>query len=106
MASILGKFQLVFYFLLIQKHFYSTWLSTSHALMANEGEDRRISTNAQYLAPNVKQLKYELDTAMLVHGSDKYGHFGLYVGGKSDLDSVALLKQKELDELYRKTAGQ
>jgi len=57
------------------------------------------------LAPHVRQTKHDLDTAMLVRGIDQYGHFGLDVGAKSDLDPVALLKQKELEELYRKTAG-
>ena len=73
--------------------------------MANKSDDRRIGLNVQYLAPHVRQTKHDLDTAMLVRGIDQYGHFGLDVGAKSDLDPVALQKQKELEELYRKTAG-
>ena len=86
-----------------QASFHHGW--TLHASMANKSDDRRIGLNVQYLAPHVKQTKHNLDTAMLVRGVDKYGHFGLDVGAKSDLDPTALLKQKELEELYRKTAG-
>ena len=86
-----------------QASFHHGW--TLHASMANKSNDRRIGLNVQYLAPHVRQTKHDLDTAMLVRGIDQYGHFGLDVGAKSDLDPVALLKQKELEELYRKTAG-
>tara|TARA_B100000989_G_scaffold296869_1_gene281079 strand:- start:1970 stop:2755 length:786 start_codon:yes stop_codon:yes gene_type:complete len=86
-----------------QASFHHGW--TLHASMANKSDDRRIGLNVQYLAPHVKQTKHNLDTAMLVRGVDKYGHFGLDVGAKSDLDPTSLLKQKELEELYRKTAG-
>ena len=86
-----------------QASFHHGW--TLHASMANKSEDRRIGLNVQYLAPHVKQTKHDLDTAMLVREVDKYGHFGLDFGAMSDLDPAALLKQKELEELYRKTAG-
>ena len=86
-----------------QASFHHGW--TLHASMPNKSDDRRIGLNVQYLAPHVRQTKHDLDTAMLVRGIDQYGHFGLDVGAKSDLDPVALLKQKELEELYRKTAG-
>ena len=43
--------------------------------------------------------------ALLPRGVDKYAQFGSDVGAKTDLNPVALFRQKELDELYRKTAG-
>ena len=86
-----------------QASFHHGW--TLHASMANESDDRRIGLNVQYLAPHVKQTKHNLDTAMLVRGVDKYGHFGLDIGAKTDLDPLALLKQKAMEELYIKTVG-
>ena len=86
-----------------QASFHHGW--TLHASMANKSDDRRIGLNVQYLATHVKQTKHDRDTALLLRGVDNYGHFGLDVGAKSDLNPAALLKQKELEELYRETAG-
>ena len=69
-----------------------------------KSDDRRIGLNAKYLAPHVKQTEHDCYTDMLVRGVDKGAYFGLDVEAKIDLDPVALCKQKELDELYRKTA--
>lgn len=48
---------------------------TVHSSMPNRSDDRRIGLNIQYIAPHVKQLKAEDDSAILVRGSDNFGHF-------------------------------
>ena len=48
---------------------------------------------------------HDLDMAMLVRGVNKYSNFGVDVRANSDLDLATLLKQKQLEELYRKTVG-
>ena len=46
-----------------------------HSSSPNRSEDRRIAFNAQYLAPWVKQTVGDWDSALLVGGEDRYGHF-------------------------------
>ena len=53
--------------------FHHGWVL--HASMPNRSNDRRIGLNVQYLAPHVRQTKHDLDSAMLVRGSDRFGHF-------------------------------
>ena len=63
-----------------------------------------MATFAVYSAIMLSKIaKHDLDTAMLVRGVAKYSNFGEDVGAKSDLDPATLLKQKELEKLYRKT---
>ena len=83
--------------------FHHGW--TLHASMPNRADDRRIGLNVQYVAAHVRQTKHDIDTAMLVRGTDIYGHFGVDVPAASDLDPAALAHQKELEELHRATAG-
>ncbi len=46
-----------------------------HGSSPNRSGDRRIAFNAQYIAPWVRQKVGDWDSAMLVRGSDAYGHF-------------------------------
>ena len=48
---------------------------TVHSSGPNEGSDRRIGLNVQYIAPSMRQLKTPGDSAMLVRGNDRFGHF-------------------------------
>ena len=79
---------------------------TLHSSFPNTSNDRRIGVNVQYLAPSMRQTKHDHDTAMLVRGEDRFGHFGSDEPASTDLDPAALERQKTLDVLYRQTAGQ
>jgi non-heme Fe2+,alpha-ketoglutarate-dependent halogenase len=46
-----------------------------HGSNPNVSVDRRIGFNAQYLAPWVRQVVGDWDSALLVRGHDRYGHF-------------------------------
>ena len=48
---------------------------TIHASHPNSSEDRRIGLNIQYITPKMKQVKAKSDSAMLIRGEDRYGHF-------------------------------
>jgi ectoine hydroxylase-related dioxygenase (phytanoyl-CoA dioxygenase family) len=48
---------------------------TIHASQPNHSADRRIGLNVQFIRPSMRQIKTAVDTAMLVRGTDAYGHF-------------------------------
>jgi hypothetical protein len=48
---------------------------TFHASHPNHSNDRRIGFNMNLIAPNVRQTKFAGDSAMLLRGSDPFGHF-------------------------------
>lgn len=83
--------------------FHHGW--TLHASMPNVSDDRRIGLNIQYLAAHVRQTKHDLDTAMVVRGADRFGHFGVDVPATADLDPTALQRQVALEKLHVETAG-
>ena len=86
-----------------QASFHHGW--TLHASMPNRSDDRRIGLNVQYLAPHIRQTKHDLDTAMLVRGEDRFGHFGRDIPAAADFEPDAMARWRELDALYQATAG-
>ena len=48
---------------------------TIHASSPNRSDGRRIGFNLQFIAPGVRQTGIDDDSAMLVRGSDRLGHF-------------------------------
>jgi len=46
-----------------------------HGSKPNRSTDRRIGFNAQYIAPSVRQVVGDWDSALLVRGEDRHGHF-------------------------------
>ena len=83
--------------------FHHGW--TLHASMPNQGNDRRIGLNIQYIAPHVQQTKHNMDTAILVRGKDKYNHFGTDTPATADFHPDAVKRHRELQTLYEQTAG-
>jgi non-haem Fe2+, alpha-ketoglutarate-dependent halogenase len=60
-----------------------------HGSEPNRSNDRRIGVAIRYIATDVKQLKVR-DSAMLVRGVDRYGHFDHEPRPRRDLDEAAL----------------
>ena len=83
--------------------FHHGW--TLHASMPNQGNDRRIGLNIQYIAPNVRQTKHNRDTAIIVRGKDKYNHFASDTPAVDDFHPDAVKRHRELQQLYKQTAG-
>jgi ectoine hydroxylase-related dioxygenase (phytanoyl-CoA dioxygenase family) len=71
---------------------------TIHTSMPNRSSDRRIGLNIQYLATDVKQLKSDKDTAMLVRGADKYRHFGTDKPVAKAFDLAEMKRQEALTD--------
>ena len=83
--------------------FHHGW--TLHASMPNRSDDRRIGLNVQYVAPHVRQTKHDLDSAMLVRGEDRYGHFRADIAAATDFDPAAIERWHEMDRLHVETQG-
>jgi non-heme Fe2+,alpha-ketoglutarate-dependent halogenase len=69
-------------------------MSLHHVLLAhssgpNTTDDRRIGLAIRYIPPHVRQLKVR-DSATLVRGRDRHGHFDLEPGPRADLDTAAI----------------
>lgn len=86
-----------------QASFHHGW--TLHASMPNRSQDRRVGLNIQYIAPRMRQTKHECDSALLVRGEDRFGHFRVERPAASDLEPAALERHRELKRLYFETAG-
>ncbi|GAA5236282.1 phytanoyl-CoA dioxygenase family protein [Verticiella sediminum] len=61
---------------------------TLHASGKNTGMDRRIGIAARYLSPQVRSLSSR-ESALLVRGTDRYGHFDPEPWPAADLDEAA-----------------
>ncbi len=77
-------------------------ISLHHVLLVhgsgpNTTDDRRIGFAIRYIPPHVRQLKVR-DSAMLVRGSDRYGHFDHEPAPKADLDASALAAHRDAVE--------
>ena len=86
-----------------QASFHHGWVL--HASMPNRSDDRRIGLNVQFVAPHVRQTKHDLDSAMLVRGTDRFGHFREDIPASSDFDPDAVMRWHELDKLHVDTQG-
>lgn len=64
-------------------------IRTVHASAPNISDDRRIGIAVRYIAPHVKQIKAEGDSAWLVRGEDTHGNFILETPPKADMDDAA-----------------
>ena len=60
----------------------------THGSAPNESADRRIALAIRYIPPHVRQLKMR-DSATLVRGQDRYGHFDHEPDPTANLDDAA-----------------
>lgn len=74
--------------------------------MPNRSTDRRIGLNVQFLAPHVRQLKCDDDSALLVRGEGRFHHFKTDAPAKIDLGPAVIKVQKQLNAKYLCLAGQ
>ena len=66
-----------------------------HASPANRSEDRRIGFNMNLVQPSVRQVALEADSAMLLRGHDRYGHFLPEPRPDSDFCEAGLALQRK-----------
>ena len=69
---------------------------TFHASQPNISEDRRIGFNMNLIRPSVRQLKVANDSAMLLRGEDRFGHFRREPRPASDFAPDAVAFQGEI----------
>ena len=74
-------------------------IRTVHSSEPNRSDDRRIGVSVRYIAPHVKQLFAENDSAWLVRGEDRYGHFVAETPPKADMDEAALAEHDRVTAL-------
>ncbi len=62
----------------------------AHASGLNRSTDRRIGLSLHYMPTSTKQILGEWDSAALVRGEDRFGHFHLTPRPARDLDTAAV----------------
>ena len=73
----------------------------AHASHPNRSGDRRIGIGLRYIPPCARQVRHERDSAMLVRGEDRYGHFEMEPVPARDFDPVAVAMYRKSDEAQR-----
>jgi hypothetical protein len=61
----------------------------AHASEPNRSDDRRIGVAIRYVAPHVRQINGDRDSALLVGGQDRQGNFIHETAPEADMDAAA-----------------
>lgn len=83
----------------------------AHASDPNHSDDRRIGVAVRYVAPHVRQINGDKDSALLVRGEDRLGNFIHERPPKADMDPAALAEHARImtfrqSVLYKGVVGQ
>ena len=73
----------------------------AHASHPNRSGDRRIGIGLRYIPPAARQVRHDRDSATLVRGTDRYGHFELEPAPARDFDPAAVEMYRRTDEAQR-----
>ena len=74
----------------------------AHASGPNRSSDRRIGISLHYMPTHSKQTVGEWDTAALVRGEDRFGHFTITPRPAKDFDPSAVLFHEKATDATRK----
>ena len=74
----------------------------AHASDPNSSDDRRIGIGIRYITPAARQVRNDWDSASLVRGTDRHGHFELEPEPRHDFDPVTVAFHRRADEEQRK----
>ena len=74
----------------------------AHASGPNRSIDRRIGISLHYMPTHTKQTVGEWDTAALVRGEDRFGHFTITPRPAKDFDPSAVLFHEKATDATRK----
>jgi len=85
-------------------------IRTVHGSEPNRAGDRRIGVAVRYIAPHVRQVSAEGDSAWLVRGQDRFGNFIPETPPKRDMDEAARAEHARImalrqDVLYKDIKG-
>ena len=67
-----------------------------HSSRPNNSDDRRIGFAVRYIPPSLRQEAGEADSALLVRGEDRHGHFELERPPETDYSAEALAYHQRL----------
>lgn len=84
-----------------QASFHHGW--TLHASLPNRSDGRRIGLNAQFITPDVRQTVSQTESAMLVRGKDRFGHFREEIPVEEDFSADNLARHRLLDAAMKET---
>jgi non-haem Fe2+, alpha-ketoglutarate-dependent halogenase len=73
----------------------------AHASAPNRSHDRRIGLSMHYIPTSTRQVVREWDSATLVRGEDRYGHFTLTPRPARDLDEDAIKFHEQATDAFR-----
>ena len=76
----------------------------AHASYPNRGDDRRIGIGLRYIPPAARQVRHQWDSATLVRGRDRYGHFELEPATfrpRDQFDPAAVAMHRKSDDAQR-----
>ena len=73
----------------------------AHASSPNQTNDRRIGLSLHYVPTHTKQIVGEWDSAALVRGEDRYGHFKRAPTPSKDFDPVAVEFHRQATDAVR-----
>ncbi len=71
-------------------------IRTVHGSAPNTSDHRRIGIAVRYIAPHVKQINAEGDSAWLVRGEDTHGNFILETPPEADMDAAAMAEHDRI----------
>jgi ectoine hydroxylase-related dioxygenase (phytanoyl-CoA dioxygenase family) len=74
-------------------------IRTIHGSEPNRSDERRIGVAMRYIAPHVRQINAERDSAWLVRGVDCYGHFVHETPPQRDMDKAARAEHDRIMKL-------
>jgi non-heme Fe2+,alpha-ketoglutarate-dependent halogenase len=77
-------------------------IKLAHASAPNRSNDRRIGLAIRYIGAHVNQTSGVPDSAMLVRGEDKFGHFEAETPPVSDMHPDAVALHKRITETRQK----
>ena len=74
-----------------------------HSSTPNRSPHPRIGFSIHYVAPHVRETRFEGATAMLLRGQDQYGYWGVDPEPRKDLDPVCIAAMDAAREKFIKT---
>ena len=83
--------------------FHHGW--TVHSSLPNRSDDRRIGLNVQYIVPHMRQIRTDGDTALLVRGTDAYGHYPSDIIAKTDFDPLVMEQRAKFEAMMKARNG-
>ncbi|MBT3989851.1 MAG: phytanoyl-CoA dioxygenase family protein [Rhodospirillaceae bacterium] len=74
--------------------------SVVHGSLPNNADHPRIGLAIHYVAPHVRETRFEGSTAMLLRGEDKFGYWGIDPEPQEDMDPVCIKAMEDMRALY------